>query len=114
MVSGPSYHNTEQQQMTLWLGSLALCCLPHIFYFGDLYEKIHFVPNCDNLSAICLSWRTHNYMYPHGRNLHIKRRDIMDDDDDDGFERDLREAEEDLKNRDEEDFDEWGNPIQYG
>jgi len=53
-------------------------------------------------------------MYPHGRNLHIKRRDIMDDDDDDGFERDLREAEEDLKNRDEEDFDEWGNPIQYG
>ena len=52
-------------------------------------------------------------MYPHGRNLHIKRRDIMDDDDD-GFERDLREAEEDLKNRDEEDFDEWGNPIQYG
>jgi len=36
------------------------------------------------------------------------------DDDDDGFERDLREAEEDLKYRDEEDFDEWGNPIQYG
>ena len=34
--------------------------------------------------------------------------------DEDGFERDLREAEEDLKYRDDEDFDEWGNPIQYG
>ena len=34
------------------------------------------------------------------------RPDEFDVDDPDGFERDLREAEED--------FDEWGNPIQYG
>lgn len=40
--------------------------------------------------------------------------DEFDIDDPDGFERDLREAEEDLKYRDDEDFDEWGNPIQYG
>ena len=40
-----------------------------------------------------------------------------DDEDEDDYERELREAEEaeeDLKCRDEEDFDEWGNPIQYG
>ena len=41
-------------------------------------------------------------------------KELPSNDDEDGFERDLREAEEDLKNRDEEDFDEWGNPIQYG
>ena len=40
--------------------------------------------------------------------------DDFDEDDPDGFERDLREAEEDLQYRDDEDFDEWGNPIQYG
>ena len=40
--------------------------------------------------------------------------DEFDIDDPDGFERDLREAEEGLEYRDDEDFDEWGNPIQYG
>ena len=37
--------------------------------------------------------------------------DFLDEDD---FESDLQELEEDLQYRDDEDFDEWGNPIQYG